>query len=76
MVDAIAVGRRQVGAHGPVVAGDDDAAAARRMLLVDVVLGAESDLLRGVPQGVGILVLADGADKDDGVGGQDVLPEY
>jgi hypothetical protein len=55
------------------VASYNDGAPSRGMLLVDVVLGTKADLARGVLQGVGILVLADGADEDDGIRWQHVL---
>jgi len=62
-----------MGNHAPVVAGDDDAAAAGGLLLVDKVFSAETSFLTGRVKGVGILVGANAADIDNGVGGENVL---
>lgn len=73
VVQVIVVGGREVGAHAAVVAGDDDAAAARGLGGLDAVLDAEAGLLDGVVQDGGVLVVADAADVDDAVVGQQVL---
>ena len=73
VVEVIVVGGAEVGAERAVVAGDDDAAAARGVLVVDAVLDAEAGGLDGVAQDGGVLVVADAAEVDDAVGGQEVL---
>lgn len=73
VVQAVVVGGAQVGAETPVVAGDDDAAAAGGLGGLDAVLDAEAGLLDGVLEDGGVLVVADAAEVDDAVVGQDVL---
>lgn len=73
VLDVVVVGGTEVGAQGAVVAGDDGAAATGGLLGVDAVLDAEAGGLDGVVQGGGVLVVADAAEVDDAVGGQDVL---
>lgn len=73
VVEAVVVGGAQVGAETPVVAGDDDAAAAGGLGGLDAVLDAEAGLLDGVLEDGGVLVVADAAQVDDAVVGQDVL---
>lgn len=73
VVDVVEVGGGEVGAEGAVVVGDDDAAAAGGGLGVDAVLDAQADLLDGVAQDGGVLVVADAAEVDDAVRGQQVL---
>ena len=65
MLDLVAVGGGQVGAHAAVVAGDDDAAAARGLIVVDVVAHLQAGGAVGVLQDFGVAVAADGAEKDD-----------
>ncbi len=62
-----------MGAEAPVVAGDDDAAAARGLRVVDAVFDAEAGGGAGGAELLGVFVLADAADVEDGVGGEDVL---
>lgn len=73
VVQAVVVSGAQVGAETPVVAGDDDAAAAGGLGGLDTVLDAEAGLLDGVLEDGGVLVVADAAEVDDAVVGQDVL---
>lgn len=73
VLEVVVVGSTQVGAETAVVAGDDDTAASSGNLGVDAVLDAEADLLDGVAEGGGVLVVANTAEVDDAVGGQDVL---
>lgn len=73
VLEVVVVGSTQVGAETAVVAGDDDTAASGGHLGVDAVLDAEADLLDGVAEGGGVLVVANTAEVDDAVGGQDVL---
>lgn len=73
VLDLVAVGSGEVGAHATVVASDDDTAATGGLLVVVAVDSAETDLLVGLDQLLSILVLADASNKDDRVGGKDVL---
>lgn len=73
VVDVVEVGSAELGAEGAVDAGDDGAAAAGGGLGVDAVLDAQADLLDGVAQDGGVLVVADAAEVHDAVGRQDVL---
>lgn len=73
VVQVVVVRGAQVGAETPVVAGDDDAAAAGGLGGLDAVLDTEAGLLDGVLEDGGVLVVADTAQVDDAVVGQDVL---
>lgn len=74
MVELVAVGGSKVGDQAAVVAGDNDAAAAGGLLLIDAVANLEAGLLGRVGEDVGVLVLADAAEVDNGLGRQHVLP--
>ncbi len=73
MFDVVEVGGAEVGAERTVRAGDDGAAAAGGGVGVDAVLDAQADLLDGVPQDGGVLVVADAAEVHDAVRRQHVL---
>lgn len=73
VLDLVAVGGGKVGAHATVVASDDDTTATGGLLLVVAVDGAETDLLVSLDQLLSVLVLANASNKDDRVGGEDVL---
>lgn len=73
MLDLVLVCGGEVGAHAPVVAGDDDGASAGGHVVVDAVDGVEADLLVGLDEHIGVLVLSNAADEDDRVLGQHVL---
>lgn len=73
MLRVVVVRGAELGAHAPVVARDDDGAAARGLLGVDAVLDPEAGLLDRVVQDGGVLVVADAAEVDDGVGREEVL---
>lgn len=73
MLNLVVVCSGKVGAHAAVVARDDNTAAAGGLLVVDPVSDGEAGLLVGLLQDVGILVLADAAEVDDGIGGEQVL---
>ena len=73
VLEVVVVRRAELGAHASVVAGDDDTAAAGGHLGVDAVLDAQADLLDGVLQDGGVLVVADAAEVDNAVGREDVL---
>lgn len=73
VLDVVVVGGAELGAHAAVVARDDDAAAARLLLGVDAVLDAQADLLDGVVQDGGVLIVANAAEVDDAVGREHVL---
>jgi hypothetical protein len=63
----------KVGDQAAVVASDNDTAAASGLLLVDTVADLKTSLLGGVGEDVGVLVLANAAEVDDGLGREDVL---
>ncbi len=73
VADLVLVGGVEGGDHAAVVAGDDDAAAAGGVGGVDKVFGAQAGGGAGVAEGLGVFVLADAADVEDGFGGEDVL---
>ena len=73
VLEVVVVGSAEVGAQGSVVAGNNDATLARADVGVDAVLDSEADLLDGVTQDIGVLILADTTEVDDAVGRQDVL---
>lgn len=73
VVQVVVVGSAEVSAETAVVAGDDNAASAGGLLLVDAVLDTQAGGLDGIVQGGGVLVVADAAEVDDAVGGQDIL---
>lgn len=72
MFNLILIRRRQMRAHGAMVAGDHHATSPRRLLLIDPVLDVNALLLASLTQSVGVLVFAYAADVPDGVGGQHV----
>jgi len=55
------------------MAGDNDAATAGGLFIVNEVLGAETSFLTGRAKDFGILVGANAAYVDNGVGREDVL---
>lgn len=73
VVKLVAVGSSKVGDQAAVVASDNDTAAASGLLLVDTVADLKTSLLGGVGEDVGVLVLANAAEVDDGLGREDVL---
>ena len=73
MLDLVLVGGSQIGAHAPVMAGDDDTASAGGVRLIDSVDSLQADLLVGLDEQIGVLVLSDAAEKDDRLLRKDVL---
>lgn len=73
VVQVVVVGGTQVGAETPVVAGDDDTTTAGGLGRLDAVLDAEAGLLDGILEDGGVLIVANAAQVDDAVFGQDVL---
>ena len=73
VVKLVAVGSSKVGAQAAVVASDNDTAAAGGLGLVDTVADLKASLLGGVGEDVGVLVLANAAEVDNGLGREDVL---
>jgi hypothetical protein len=69
----VVVGRSKVGAERAVVASDDDTTSASGGLLIVEVLGLDTSFLADVLEGLAVLVLANAANVEDGLGGQDVL---
>ena len=73
VVELVAVGSGEVGAQAAVVASDNDTATAGGLGLVDAVADLKASLLGGIGEDVGVLVLANAAEVDDGLGREDVL---
>ena len=73
VVKLVAVGGSEVGAQAAVVASDDNTAAASGLGLIDTVADLEASLLGGIGEDVGVLVLANTAEVDDGLGRENVL---
>ena len=73
VVKLVAVGSSKVGAQAAVVASDNDTATAGGLGLVDAVADLKASLLGGIGEDVGVLVLANAAEVDDGLGREDVL---
>lgn len=73
VVELVAVGGSKIGDQATVVASDDDTAAASGLLLIDTVANLKTSLLGSICEDVGVLVLANAAEVDDGLGREDVL---
>lgn len=73
VVDIVQVGGGKIGAERAVMAGDDDTAAAGGSLLVVAVKGLYTGLLVDILKRLAVLVLANAADVDGRVFGEDVL---
>jgi len=69
----VLVSGSKVGAHAAVVASDDDTALAGGLDIVDTVFGVDTGLGASVLQEIGIFVLANAANVDDRVVGEDIL---
>ena len=73
VLELVAVGSSKVGAQAAVVASNDDTATASGLGLIDTVVDIKASLLGGIGENVGVLVLANAAEVDDGLGREDVL---
>lgn len=73
VLELVVVGSGEIGAHASVVASDDDTATASWVVGIDTILHAEAGLLVRILQDVGVLVVANAAEVDDGVVGEQVL---
>lgn len=73
VLQVVLVGGIKSGAKRPVVAGDDSTAPTGRLLRIDTVLDPQAGGTDGIAEDGGVLVVADAAEVDDAVGGQDVL---
>ena len=73
VLDLVAVGSGQVGAHATVMAIDDDTAATGRLLLIIAVFDGQAGFGRALLERLGVLVLADATNVDDRVEREDVL---
>lgn len=73
VLNLVLVGSSEVGAHAAVVASDNNTALASGLSLVHTVLGVDTSLLAGLLQDVTELVLANAANVDDRVLGEQVL---
>lgn len=73
VVKLVAVGSSKVSAQAAVVASDNNTATTGGCGLVDAVADLEASLLGGIGKDVGVLVLTDTAEVDDGLGREDVL---
>lgn len=69
MRDLVLVRGSQVRAHGTVMARDDDPAAAGGLVGGDEIFGADAGFFVFGAQGRGVLVVADAADVEGGIGG-------
>ena len=76
VVELVAVGGSKVGDQAAVVAGDNNTAAAGGLLLIDAVANLKAGLLGRVGEDVGVLVLADAAEVDNGLGREHVLRSW
>lgn len=72
VLQLVVVGGSKVCAERAVVASDDDTTASSGGLLVVEVLGLHTSLLADVLEGLAVLVLANTANVEDRLGGQDV----
>jgi len=63
----------KVGAHAAVMASDDDTALAGGLNIVDTVFSVDTSLGASVLQEIGVFILANAANVDDRVVGEDVL---
>jgi hypothetical protein len=75
MFNFVLVGGSKVSAHAAVVAGDNDTALSSGLSIVDAVFGVDTSLLAGLLKDLSVLVLADAADVQSRVLGQNVLRE-
>lgn len=73
VVKLVLVGSSKVSAHAAVVTSDDDTALAGGLSIVDAVLGVDTSLFAGLLEDLAVIVLADAANVDDGVVGEQVL---
>lgn len=73
VLELVAVGSGKVSAQAAVVASNDDTATASGLGLIDTVVDIEASLLGGIGENVGVLVLANAAEVDNGLGREDVL---
>jgi hypothetical protein len=75
VVKLVAVGSSKVGDQAAVVASDNDTATTGGSGLVDAVADLKTSFLGGIGEDVGVLVLANAAEVDNGLGREDVLQE-
>ena len=69
VIDLVAVRSRQIGAHASVVPSDDDTAPSSGLLFVITIIDLQTGGLVSFLENVGIFVLSDTTEEDDGVGG-------
>jgi hypothetical protein len=75
VIKLVAVGSSKVGDQAAVVASDNDTATTGGSGLVDAVADLKTSFLGGIGEDVGVLVLANAAKVDNGLGREDVLQE-
>lgn len=73
VVESVVVGSTQIRAHASVVARNHHAAPPGGLRWLDTVLDAEAGLLDGILENRGVLVVANAAQVDNAVVGQQVL---
>lgn len=69
----VLVGSSKVGAHAAVVAGDDNTTLSSGLDIVNTVFSAHTGLLASIPEKISVVVLANAANVDDRVVGEQVL---
>ena len=73
VLNLVLVGGGKVGAQGAVVAGDDNTAATSGGLLIITVGSLDTGMGTDVLKLLAVLVAANAANVDGGIGGEDVL---
>lgn len=73
MLNLVSVGCSKICNHAPVVASDDDTTSTGWLLLVVTISDSKASLLVCILQNICILVLANAAEEDHGVGLKQVL---
>lgn len=73
VIKLVLIGSSQMGNQASVVAGDDDTASTGRLNIIYTVFNSETGLCTGLSEDIGILVLANAADVEDRVLGENIL---
>lgn len=73
VIKLVLVGSSQMGNQASVVASDDDTTSTGGLNIIHTVLNSETSLCTGLPEDIGILVLANAADVEDRVLRENIL---
>lgn len=73
VLNLVVVGSSEISAHATVVAGDDDTATSGWVVSIDAILNTETGLLVGLLESSGVLVVADAANVNNRLLGENVL---